>query len=328
MIFSEFVGHNQNIERLTFAANNDLLPSAYLFVGIDGIGKSTLVREFAQRVNCREQEICHRCENCRSFDLGSHPDFLIIKPSGKDIRIGQIHELINRLSIKPTYAAKRIVLVKHTHQLNQEAANSFLKILEEPPLDTLIILMTSDESLLLETLVSRCQKMMFAPLTRNQLQTIINRNNQLQATEIEFILNYSRNRIRKELIDKVSTLINLRDQTIHLLQNPIAEKIGDYFYLLDKWAKQNLHFYFLEFCTTIVRDLLSLMNGEDEELVNLDAVIQLRRGASLLNKQQLQWIFSLAIETELCIKANASKSLALESFLVQLKQIYEGVPVI
>jgi len=327
-MFAEIVGHVRNIERLQFAFNNNYLPSAYLFVGVDGIGKTTLMREFAQLINCQTHDFCHKCDNCKAYDSNFHPDFITINPSGKDIRIGQIQELTNRLNIKPTYAEKRIVLVRQAHQLNQEASNCFLKLLEEPPLDTLIILMTSDESLLLETLVSRCQKMVFSPLTVDQLRTIIDRNYQLQTSEIDFVLSYSKGRLRKEFIEKVSTLVNLRDQTIHILQNLTAEKLGDYFYLLDKWVKQNLYVYFLEFCSTIVRDLLCLSRGEDKILVNSDIVDQMNIDMFKLNDQQLQWIFNLIIETELCIQSNASKSLALESLLVQLKQATQDVPVI
>ena len=322
------IGHERNIERLMFALHNDCLPSAYLFVGAEGIGKTTLMREFGQLINCRNQTTCHQCDNCRAFDLNNHPDFIIIRPSGQDIRIGQIQDLINRLNIKPTYAQKRIVLVKQAHRLNQESANSFLKVLEEPPLDTLIILMTTDEHLLLETLVSRCQKMVFSPLNRSQLETVIAEVYQLESNEKEFVLNYSGGRIRKEFIEQVSTLINLRDQTLHILQNLEPEKMGDHFYLLDKWVKQNLFFYFLEFCASIVRDLLCFSRNEKDVLVNHDISDQLNIGLLNLDEQQLQWVFNLIVETELGIQSNASKSLALESLLVQLKQIKQGVTVI
>lgn len=328
MEISGIVGHDQNIERLMFALNNDYLPSAYLFVGADGIGKTTMLRVFAQLVNCRDRNICHHCDNCKAFDSDNHPDFLLIRPSGKDIRIGQIQGLISRLNIKPTYAQKRIVLVKQAHRLNQESANSFLKILEEPPLDTLIVLMTSDENLLLETLVSRCQKMMFSPLNRTQIETVIAQVYQIEGSEKEFVLNYSGGRIRKEFIEQVSTLINLRDQTLHLLQNLESDKMGDHFNLLDKCVKQNLFPFFLEFCSSIVRDLLCLFRNEESILTNKDIVNQLTNSGLDLTEQQLQWIFNVIVETELCIQSNASKSLALESFLVQVKQILQGVTVI
>ncbi len=162
-------GHDSIKQRLLSAFHQDRIPSAYLFLGQEGIGKALLVREYAQLINCETRNNCGHCTNCRMFAGGSHPDFEIIKPSGQNIRIKQILELIEKLSLKPSYASKRVIFVKQTHRLNQESANSFLKILEEPPLDTLIVLSTTDENLLLETIVSRCQSVHFPPLTKSEL---------------------------------------------------------------------------------------------------------------------------------------------------------------
>jgi len=325
MPFKNIYGHESIIERLMFTYQNDLIPSAFLLVGPQGIGKSTLIKEFGQVINCRSNSSCHECDNCRMYDNGSHPDFLVVKPNGQFIRIGQIHELINKLSLKPTYAKKRIVLVKDAFRLNQESANSFLKILEEPPLDTLIILTTTDENLLLETILSRCQKLFFSPLTTEQISKVIEKNYQLQPVEMDFVLNYSQGRLRKEFIEKVDILFNMRRQVLRLLLNPEVEIVLDYCLLIDQWIKKDLHLFFLEFCSVWIRDLVCIKNQDLSNLINQDMLEELQSIDILFTAEQLQWCFSLVIETESAIRANASKNLALESLIIQFKQISEGI---
>lgn len=328
MPFENIYGHESVIQRLMFTYQNDLIPSAYLFVGQIGIGKSTLIKEFGQVINCRTNNSCHECDNCRMFDNNSHPDFHVVKPNGQFIRIAQIHELIDKLSLKPTYARKRIVLVKDAFRLNQESANSFLKILEEPPLDTLIILTTTDENLLLETILSRCQRLFFSPLTMDQISSVIGKNYTLQPDEMEFVLNYSQGRIRKEFIEKADVLLNMRRQVLKLLLNLEVEFLVDYCLLLEQWVKKELHFFFLEFCSVWIRDLICLKNKDSVNLINQDMIEELQSIDTLFTIEQLQWCFGLVIETETAIRANASKNLALESLLIQLKQISEGTIVV
>ncbi len=328
MTFSNVIGHRSNVQQLKTAFQQDRIPSSYLFIGTEGIGKSTLVKAFAQMINCQTHDICHRCDSCRMFDSGSHPDFHVIQPDGQGIRIKQIHDLIRHLDLKPTYAEKRVVLVKEAHKMNLESSNSFLKILEEPPLDTLIVLLTPDESRLLETINSRCHKVYFAPLTTKEIQLVLDRNYQLDPDILDFVLCYAQGRVRSQFIEKAVVLANMRIQVFHILQNLATEKLFDYSLLIDQWVKQNLHGYFLEFCMAWIRDFIAVRKRVLNDLINHDMQDEAETAANKFSDEKLQWIFGLVVETELAIQSNASKSLALESLLVQLKQIFWGTPVV
>ncbi len=328
MVFEGIFGHETVKERLLKAYQSNRIPSAYLFSGETGIGKSMLVREFAQLINCDSETPCHSCSNCRLFEQGGHPDFQIIEPDGQFIKISQIHDLINNLSLKPAYASKRVVLVKESHRLNQESANSFLKILEEPPLDTLIVLITSDENLLLETILSRCQKISFSPLSKKELRQIIAATYDLNAEETEFVLNYSGGRIRKKFIPKVAVLNTMRKQVLNLLCNLNLENMIAHSSLLDQWIKKDLHDYFFEFCCYWLKDFIYLQNGQAERITNDDMPDEIAGIELSATQEQLQWAFDLVIETETAVRANAGKSLALESLIIQLKQVFAGILVI
>ncbi len=328
MTTSNVIGHDSIAQRLEFAFQQNRIPSGYLFIGPDGIGKSTLVKSFAQMMNCETHDNCHQCDSCRMFDGGRHPDFYVIKPDGKSIRIKQIHELIGHLDLKPAYATKRVVLVKEANKLNQESANSFLKILEEPPLNTLIILMTADENQLLETINSRCQKIYFSPLTSEEIRLVLDQNYKLDPEMMEFLLCYAQGRIRKRFIEKATILANIRIQTLHMLKNLNTEKLHDYSLLTDQWVKQDLHGYFLEFCMAWLRDFVAVRSQTLLDVINRDMKDELSEIPSRFTDEVLQWCFDLVVETELAIQSNASKNLALESLITQLKQIYWGMPVV
>ena len=328
MAFETIYGHDTVKRRLLTTFENDRIPSAYLFLGADGIGKESLAREFAQLINCDTSSICHTCDNCRMFDNGAFHDYHLIKPSGQNIRISQIHQLIERLSLKPAYAKKRVVYVKHAERLNQESANSFLKILEEPPLDTLIVLSTTDEGQLLETILSRCQKIHFSPLSRDQLERIVTENYDLNEEELEFVLNYAHGRIRKGFINKVSELNVIRNQTLTMLLNLRTEKMCSFCDQVEKWGKKEGSLYFLEFCSAWVRDFICLLRGEGEKLINRDKLEELRRLEIRQTEERLHWWFDLIIETEMAIQSNAARQLALEGLLIQLRQVSHGTIVV
>ena len=328
MPFSKVFGHRSVIKRLKTAFQNDRIPSAYLFVGWNGIGKSTIARELAQMINCKTRDSCGRCDNCRMFGIASHPDYIVVRPTGQFIRIGQIKTLIDQLSLKPVYGQKRVVVIHEAHRMNLESANCFLKMLEEPPLNTLIVLLATDENLLLETIRSRCQKILFSTLTREQLSHVYKLYFKIKEEELEFILNYSKGCIRKKFIHKASELYNIRSLTLQILFHLTNRRMNDHFFLLEQWVKQENHLYFIEFCTAWLRDFLYLRKGKRERLYNRDVLDEVSESIVRLSAEQLQWAFDLTIETEVAIKKNAAKLLALESLLIQLKHVFAGMPVV
>ena len=328
MPFSKIQGHEKIVTHLNSVYDSDHIPSAYLFVGSDGIGKTTIVREFARLINCEEAVPCGKCNNCKLFEQSSHPDFLVIRPKTRYIEIKAIRELIDHLALKPAYAQKRIVIVKHAHLMRTEAANCFLKILEEPPLDTLIVVMTPDQDLLLETIRSRCQAVHFSPLHQEVLKNIIPTLYPLKEEDLRFALNFTQGRIRKDFLKKATLLNTMRSQVFRILAHLTPDRMMDHCYLLELWIKQENYVYFLEFCTAFIKDLVIIQQHSSSLIQNNDMLPDLEKLALTINREQLMLSFALVIETEIAIQTNAAKLLALEGLLVQMKQIFEGSAII
>lgn len=144
------------------------LAHAYLFQGPNGVGKQLFARSVAEVINCLgngEGRGCGVCSSCQKFSSGNHPDFLQISPEKGVIKIEQIRELKRSLSYPPYESRMRVVLLEDIHTMRREAANSLLKILEEPPEDNLLILTAEASQEVLQTISSRCQVIPFYHLS-------------------------------------------------------------------------------------------------------------------------------------------------------------------
>jgi DNA polymerase-3 subunit delta' len=168
-VFKEIRGQQRAIVFLRGIITNKRVASAYLFTGIQGIGKTTTALAFALLLNCMDpaaEEACTRCESCKKLLDGNHPDLLIIEPDQekKVIRIDQIREIERYLAFPPVFGRYRIIIIDPAENMSDEAANAFLKTLEEPPPCTIFILNVRETGELPPTIVSRCQKVPFKPL--------------------------------------------------------------------------------------------------------------------------------------------------------------------
>jgi DNA polymerase-3 subunit delta' len=183
--FDLIQGQQQAIGLLTTLLRKGHIPHALVFTGIDGIGKQTTAQAFAMACNCDDPQpfsasssetspatrinACGQCRSCRRILSDNHPDILHIRPSGNMIRIAVIRDLIQQLTIKPFEQGKRVVIIAGSDTMNMEASNALLKVLEEPPENTLLILTAQQTADLLPTIVSRCQQIRFSPLPRDVL---------------------------------------------------------------------------------------------------------------------------------------------------------------
>jgi len=165
--FSEIIGQERAIGFLKKAIASGRIPHAFLFTGISGVGKTTTATAFTQAINCLEpveNNGCGKCLICRQINSGNFPDLISFEPDGQNIKIEQIRELNRSLSFKPLAGKYRVTIINQAETMTEDAANSLLKTLEEPPPGNILILKTVEPRDLLSTVVSRCQRIPFQPL--------------------------------------------------------------------------------------------------------------------------------------------------------------------
>lgn len=157
------IGQERAVRALSAALRQGRLPHAHLLVGPAHVGKGTLALRLAQAINCLapvDERPCLACRQCRRIESFLHADLhlLTVEPGHREVRIAQVRELERALSLKPFEGRARVAIVDPADAMNLEAQNAFLKTLEEPPPDTVLVLVTCRETALLPTIRSRCRR--------------------------------------------------------------------------------------------------------------------------------------------------------------------------
>ncbi|MBI4053750.1 MAG: AAA family ATPase [Candidatus Doudnabacteria bacterium] len=156
------IGHEFQKLVLEKSLKSGRLPHAWIFSGSRNVGKTSLALDFAKILLCNSFERsrpCGDCNNCRSVK-GGHPDMIVVDQEG-EITVDQIRRLQRQFVLKSFMANAKVAVISSAENLNQEAANAFLKLLEEPTSKTHFILTTSNLDRILPTVLSRCQKLFF-----------------------------------------------------------------------------------------------------------------------------------------------------------------------
>ncbi|MHC1698525.1 MAG: DNA polymerase III subunit delta' [Geobacteraceae bacterium] len=164
MPFSRIIGYDRNISLLRRALATGKLSHAYLFYGIDSSGMKEAALALVEAIFCNGTDGCGECPSCRKVAGLRHPDLHHVQPDGAFIKIDQIRELQRELSYRPFEAPKKACIIEEADKMNISAANAFLKTLEEPSGDAILILMTTHVDAVLPTIRSRCQQLRFPSL--------------------------------------------------------------------------------------------------------------------------------------------------------------------
>ena len=183
MLFDSILGQDLPKQILSRALKTGSIAHAYLFYGLESIGKRLTALEFAKALNCRQsgpQSACGECNSCSKISRGLHPDIFSVEPVKSTptareslIKIDPIRELQRKLSYLPYESRTKVAIIDGAESMNLQASNTFLKTLEEPPGQTIIILIASNPNQLLPTIISRCQALKFHPLTTNEVKEIL-----------------------------------------------------------------------------------------------------------------------------------------------------------
>ncbi|MBL1278117.1 MAG: DNA polymerase III subunit delta', partial [Ectothiorhodospiraceae bacterium] len=148
-------------------ARSDSLPHALLFTAPAGFGKATFAKALIHSLLCSspqdEGSACGSCSACKLLAAKTHPDLFWVEPEepGKAIPVDRIRAVGNFFALKSHYGGRQIVFIDPAEAMNRFSANSLLKTLEEPTDGALLILLSSQPSLLLPTIRSRCQQVVF-----------------------------------------------------------------------------------------------------------------------------------------------------------------------
>ena len=198
--YKKIYGQNKPIGILKRSIVAKRIPHALLFTGSAGVQKTETAFAFLKHLKCTHSSPegpCNGCRNCYLFDNSLHPDVKILEPKRKARRIPieDVKALIWFVQLKAYIGKYKIGLIKEADRLTKEAANALLKILEDPPKNTIFILITAHKNILLPTILSRCQEINFFPVSSNEVSRFIRDNRLEHLGPEEFLVMISGGRV-------------------------------------------------------------------------------------------------------------------------------------
>ena len=266
------------------------LPHALLLTGSYGLGKVDFAKTLSEFVLCETKDksvACGFCRGCRLFRVGNHPDFFILTPQekSKNITIDQIQELVSTLAQTAQNNHYQVAIIHPAEAMNRAAANAFLKTLEEPSGQILLILISHQFETLLPTILSRCQRLTFtANLTEPTIQWLqqqidSDRNEAIQLLITSYYaplralqlksLNYKK--VRNQLLQSLSNIIARRENAISIAGALLKENIP----------------FILQLMMIIIMDILRVKLNAINFIINFDQQISLQKLSTVLSNNKL-----------------------------------------
>jgi DNA polymerase-3 subunit delta' len=278
MLYSQVAGQDEIKRSLINSIKKNQVSHCYLFEGPEGMGKYELALIFAQSLLCSNfhEEPCNQCKNCIKVNSFNHPDLHIVNEEGKGIKREDIDELINSIYKKPYEAEIKVYIIKDAHLMTPQAANTFLKTLEEPPGDAVMILLTVNSNLLLPTIVSRCQELKFRSVSK---ETILSFLKDFDDEKAELAANYSKGILNKaiSIAQGKDDILKKREEIIEIFDR-IINSDSEIIYELESYfenQKDNIDLI-IEIMIMWIRDVMFVSNKLENLVINKDYMDLLR----------------------------------------------------
>ncbi|MBW2563963.1 MAG: DNA polymerase III subunit delta', partial [Deltaproteobacteria bacterium] len=332
------------------------IPHALLFTGIEGVGKKDAALVFAMACNCTAEKPgrsdqfidnssskkdlpaavnpCGCCRSCRKIESGNHPDIIRIKPSGTFIKIDQIRGFCDTLAMKPYEARVRVVIISDAHSMNPSASNALLKMLEEPPDSSILILTALQISDLLPTIVSRCQHIRFNPVSVKSIETRLIENKGLAPDKAAIIAAMANGSISRAFTMNNSNWINRRNWIINTVSPDQSGQPGALFSMSSgmlmafaTMLKKNKDFLFdsLEIMKSWLRDLI-IYNFHPAKIINKDLIEKIQYASQIIDINSLLFKIDAIQAAQKDIQSNANLRLTLETMMMRIGRGRETKP--
>ncbi len=278
MPFDDLFGNERIKQILTSYLRNNVMPSSMIFTGPGSTDLLLFAVAFAKAVNCENgrEDFCDACCNCSEIEREIFLDLKILAPDGQQYKKEQITFLIEDNYIKPLKGEKKINILTEAHKMNENSANTFLKVLEEPAQDNIFILLTTNMNALLPTIKSRCQILKFSPQSRAEIKKYLVK--QGYDPEKARLMSYlCQSNLERILMVDFDEFMEKRAKILSALKK-LINGVGVEDILLDLYQKSRSREKFIEYFRQLV-NLISLMlrdimilkiDKSNKNLINID----------------------------------------------------------
>ena len=329
LAWQNLIGNAATADYLRKTIAEDKFPHAVLFSGAEGVGKRLAAQICAAALLCENPNggnPCGVCQSCHLIATHNHPDFYVVEPeetkTTRNIKIGQIREVQSQAALYPMHASRRAVIIDGAELMNNAAANCLLKTLEEPPGQTIFILLTANRSSLLMTIRSRCATVNFDKIAATQIRDeLINRGvDEETAERLSIIAGGSFGRALKL---KDSDGIQIRERALAMLEKISRaeltnEEIFNLGALFADWSRDK----FADFLTHVQKILRDVCFADVLPPHNPDLAPRLNE--LKIPERKIFLMIEAGAKLNRRLRSNANLRLLVEAYLMQMRKIYGG----
>ena len=322
---SDFILGNEKIRhQLRESITKQSISHAYILAGDKGIGKSKIAREFAMELICEKHTGCGECPACRQFLADAYPDFFYMDAEGKEsIGIDRIREnIVNDVSIRPYHGKVKIYIIDEADKMTVGAQNALLKTIEEPPEYVVILLLVRNISLLLETIRSRCIKLLLSAVSNDRIKKwLVEKGTSEDLATV--VASYSNGApgIAKAMAES-EDFADMYNQNVEFLKKISEASINDILLFIEELKKRTGGFKdFINFLRLWYRDICILkLTKKIDNLVFIreeSIILRLSREYTL---KKINSIIDLIDETETRLNSNVSGDTVMELLFIGLRK--------
>ncbi|WHE87643.1 DNA polymerase III subunit delta' [Lachnoanaerobaculum gingivalis] len=322
---SDFILGNEKIRHhLMESIIKQSISHAYILAGDKGIGKSKIAREFAMELICEKHTGCGECPACRQFLADAYPDFFYMDAEGKEtIGIDRIREnIVNDVSIRPYHGKVKIYIIDEADKMTVGAQNALLKTIEEPPEYVVILLLVRNMSLLLETIRSRCIKLLLSAVSNDRIKRwLVEKGASEDLATV--VASYSNGApgIAKAMAES-EDFVGMYNQNVEFLKKISEASINDILLFIEELKKRTGGFKdFINFLRLWYRDICILkLTKKIDNLVFIreeSIILRLSREYTL---KKINSIIDLIDETETRLNSNVSGDTVMELLFIGLRK--------
>lgn len=319
MSFQDIKGRDNIAQIFKKALSSGKVSHAYLFAGPDGVGKTLFASTLAKALNCLEAQAdsCDKCASCVKIENKTHPDAIWISvPEKKDsIGIEEIRDLQKKISLRPYEGRTKVFIVQDAHLMTQDSANCLLKTLEEPPKDSVLILISSKPEEMLATVKSRCKQIKFSPL---QLQHRVELSIKEGFTKEEAVF------LSRLANSGISISADLEGGGLIAYKNEVLAEFDSKGALLDERSfifnesKERMKFI-IALLEGWYRDVLVVKSaGDVSVIINSDRLAELKTTAANISFETIEGILKEIENTYFCIDRNVGPKLAFNALKLKM----------
>ena len=326
MLYSQVAGQEEIKTSLIKSINNNQISHCYIFEGPKGMGKYDLALIFTQSLFCNnfKDEPCNKCNNCIKINSMNHPDLHIVNQDENTIKREDIDELVESVYKKPYESNKKVYIVRDAHKMTTQAANTFLKTLEEPPGDSVMILLTTNVNLLLPTIVSRCQTIKFRNISKETIKNYLKKNLSAEEDTAYLAANYSGGILNKavNIINSKDNILQERKEIINLFDK-IINSDSEIIYEVENYFEENKDNIdtIIEIMMIWVRDIMFIKNNMKDLVINKD-LINLA-GIHSVHMRDNSDIIEYLQGTSDNIKSNVNYKLSIDNMLLKIQEVFK-----